>query len=48
VAGGLYVTILERPDEIAKLKIPDIMAQTCEDYVEWQQHVVVDEIDSGV
>ncbi|KAH8790649.1 Cupredoxin [Hyaloscypha finlandica] len=48
VAGGLYVTILERPDEIAKLKIYDIMAQTCEDYVEWQQHVVVDEIDSGV
>jgi FtsP/CotA-like multicopper oxidase with cupredoxin domain len=48
VAGGLYVTILERPDEIAKIKIPDIMAQTCEDYVEWQQHMVVDQVDSGV
>ena len=42
------MTILERPDEIANLRIPDIMAQTCEDYVEWEQRVTVNQIDSGV
>ncbi|TAQ83732.1 hypothetical protein B7494_g7952 [Chlorociboria aeruginascens] len=48
VAGGLYFTVLERPNDIVKLNIPDIMAQTCDDYVAWQQTVVVDQIDSGV
>ncbi|KAH6624308.1 Cupredoxin [Chaetomium sp. MPI-SDFR-AT-0129] len=29
VDAGLYVNILERPDEIAKLKIPDASLETC-------------------
>lgn len=48
VAAGLFVTILERPDEIAKMKIPGIMAQTCRDWAEYEGHAVIDQIDSGV
>jgi hypothetical protein len=49
VAGGLYATILERPDLIAQQNIPLIMNQTCNDYVAWQQSgEVVDQVDSGV
>jgi hypothetical protein len=48
VAGGLYVNIFERTDEIAELDIPDIMNQTCRDYVQWQQRMTVDQVDSGV
>lgn len=48
VAGGLYFTVLERPDEITGLKIPGIIDDTCTQYEEWQQKFVVDQIDSGV
>lgn len=49
VAGGLYVTLVERPDDIRKLPIPDIMEQTCRDYEAWQASgAIVNQIDSGV
>jgi FtsP/CotA-like multicopper oxidase with cupredoxin domain len=31
VSAGLYLTVLERPKDIAKIRIPSIMAQTCRD-----------------
>lgn len=33
VSSGLYITILERPDEIAKLQIPSTFAEGCKAYV---------------
>lgn len=48
VSGGLYVTVLERPDDIAALEIPMIMAQTCRDWWAYTNSTVVDMIDSGL
>lgn len=48
VSAGLYVTVVERPDDIAKLKIPAIMAQTCRDWAAFTNRTVVDQIDSGL
>jgi FtsP/CotA-like multicopper oxidase with cupredoxin domain len=48
VSIGLYITVLERPDDIAKLNIPPIMAQTCRDWATWTGDHVVDQIDSGL
>lgn len=49
VSGGLYINILERPDDIRKdMDIPGIMQQTCKDWDAWSQHEIVEEIDSGL
>ncbi|KAH8800491.1 multicopper oxidase-domain-containing protein [Xylogone sp. PMI_703] len=48
VSGGLYVSVLERPDDIAKLQIPSIMAQTCRDWAAFTNGTVIDQIDSGL
>ncbi|KAI6787059.1 hypothetical protein KC358_g18903 [Hortaea werneckii] len=49
VSEGLYLNMLERPDEIrADMAIPGIMAQTCRDWSAWTGENVVDEIDSGL
>lgn len=48
VSAGLYITVVERPDDIAKLKIPSIMAQTCRDWAAFTNTNVVDQIDSGL
>jgi FtsP/CotA-like multicopper oxidase with cupredoxin domain len=48
VSAGLYVTIMERPDDIANLRIPRTMAQTCHDWAKFANTTVVDQIDSGL
>lgn len=48
VSAGFYVTVVERPDDIAKLPIPDIMAQTCRDWAAFTNTTVIDQIDSGL
>ncbi|KAI7182512.1 multicopper oxidase [Hortaea werneckii] len=49
VSEGLYLNMLERPDEIRDdMAIPGIMAQTCRDWSAWTGENVVDEIDSGL
>ncbi|TVY38477.1 oxidoreductase [Lachnellula occidentalis] len=48
VSAGLYVTVLERPDDIANLPIPSIMAQTCRDWSVFTGEEVVNQIDSGL
>ncbi|KUJ12474.1 uncharacterized protein LY89DRAFT_756956 [Mollisia scopiformis] len=48
VSAGLYVSVMERPDDIAKLQIPSIMAQTCRDWAAFTNSTVVDQIDSGL
>ncbi|KAF4632077.1 hypothetical protein G7Y89_g6052 [Cudoniella acicularis] len=48
VSGGLYINVLERPADIAKLQIPSIMAQSCRDWGAFTNTTVVDQIDSGL
>ncbi|KAL3426674.1 multicopper oxidase [Phlyctema vagabunda] len=48
VSAGLSISVLERPDDIAKLPIPSIMAQTCRDWADFTDRAVVDQIDSGL
>jgi len=48
VSAGLYVTIVERPDDIAKLNIPSVMAQTCRDWSAFTNTSIPDQIDSGL
>ncbi|KAG9243496.1 Cupredoxin [Calycina marina] len=48
VSAGLYVTVLERPDDIEQLSIPSSMAQTCRDWGTYTGDNVVDQIDSGL
>ncbi|KAF8861398.1 hypothetical protein BDZ45DRAFT_800116 [Acephala macrosclerotiorum] len=48
VSAGLYVTVLERPDEITREQVPSIMAQTCRDWSAFTGEYVVDQIDSGL
>ncbi|KUJ19252.1 uncharacterized protein LY89DRAFT_612848 [Mollisia scopiformis] len=48
VSAGLYVTVLERPADIANVQVPSIMAQTCRDWSTFTGEDVVDQIDSGL
>ncbi|PIA91585.1 Laccase-2 [Cercospora beticola] len=49
VSGGLYLNILERPDDIKRdMDIPGVMAQTCTDWFAFTGQEVVDQIDSGL
>ncbi|TVY90039.1 oxidoreductase [Lachnellula willkommii] len=48
VSAGLYVTVLERPDDIANLQIPSVVAQTCRDWSAFTNTTVLDQIDSGL
>ena len=42
------MNIVERPDEIAALQIPDAVAETCRDWDEYTARAGVDQIDSGL
>lgn len=45
---GLYMNILERPDDITSMSIPDVIQQTCTDWDAYTSQAVVDQIDSGL
>jgi len=48
LSQGLYVNLMERPDEITARSIPMVMAQTCTDWKKYSDANVVEEIDSGL
>lgn len=48
VSNGLYINVLERPDDIKQLDMPSTIAQTCRDWASFSGHTVVDQIDSGL
>ncbi|TVY80676.1 oxidoreductase ptaK [Lachnellula suecica] len=48
VSAGLYITVVERPNDIAKLAIPSVVAQTCRDWATFTGTTVIDQIDSGL
>ncbi|KAI2954772.1 CAZyme family AA1 [Aspergillus niger] len=48
VSVGLLLNVVERPDDIERLPIPESMAQTCRDWTAFSNRGFVNEIDSGV
>lgn len=48
VSAGLYVTVVERPADIAQLQIPSIMAETCRSWSAFTGEGPIDQIDSGL
>lgn len=48
VSAGLYVNILEHPDKISSMEIPENVYNTCRDWTGFQPTDLLPEIDSGV
>lgn len=48
VSAGLYLNILERPDDIKTLNIPDQIGATCQSWDAYTSTIAVDQIDSGL
>ncbi|GME51964.1 Multicopper oxidase type 1 [Neofusicoccum parvum] len=48
VSAGLYLNVLERPDDIKNLAIPDSIGATCKSWDAYTASNVVDQIDSGL
>ena len=48
VSSGLYVNLLEMPEKIDEMNIPEITAQTCDPWNLWSSTHTVDQIDSGL
>jgi FtsP/CotA-like multicopper oxidase with cupredoxin domain len=48
LSAGMYINILERPDDIPSLDIPQEYFDTCTAWNTWEQSHVIDQIDSGV
>jgi len=49
VSGGLYATILERPQDFTSSygSLPMVLQQTCANWNAWSTKNIVDQIDSG-
>jgi len=48
VSGGLYVNVLEHPNDVRKIHIPSTVAHTCRDWSSWTGGHLVEQIDSGL
>ena len=42
------MNLLERPDDITSMSIPDIVQETCNKWNTYSTQAVVDQIDSGL
>ncbi|KAI9859798.1 MAG: hypothetical protein M1813_006515 [Trichoglossum hirsutum] len=47
VSGGLYVNIMERPDDIVNINIPSSLVDTCHQWADFTGTQVPNQIDSG-
>lgn len=45
---GLYMNILERPNDITSMFISDVVQETCKGWDAYSNQAVVDQIDSGL
>ncbi|KAL8779317.1 MAG: hypothetical protein Q9213_006997 [Squamulea squamosa] len=48
VSAGLYVNLMEHPDQIRQKTVPQTIVQTCRDWSVYSGTEVVDQIDSGL
>lgn len=48
VSAGLYINVMERPDDIEKLKVPQSSHDLCKAWDDYTSRDVVDQIDSGL
>lgn len=42
------MNILERPQDVTSVDIPDIIPQTCRDWEAYSKRAIVEQIDSGL
>ncbi|CAK7564671.1 MAG: hypothetical protein SEPTF4163_002570 [Sporothrix epigloea] len=47
-SGGFLEQFIVQPDEIERMRVPSIMAQTCRDWAAWTGTHIPDQIDSGL
>ena len=45
---GMYVNLMERPEEINQSAIPGVIAQTCDAWNKYTETNIVEQIDSGL
>ena len=45
---GLYMNIVERPEDITSMSIPTVVRQTCDAWDRYSSQVLVNQIDSGL
>lgn len=48
LSQGLFQTYLERPQDIKKLRVPEITRRSCREWNAYTSKNVVDQIDSGL
>lgn len=48
VSAGLFVQFLTKPDEVEKLRIPNVVAETCRQWAKYTETNVPEQIDSGL
>lgn len=48
VSGGLYINVLERPDDIRTWNFPKSLDDTCASWNAWTNRNFVNQIDSGL
>lgn len=47
-SAGFFMNLLERPDDVRQLRIPNTMAQTCREWADWTGTNVVNQLDDGL
>jgi hypothetical protein len=48
VSAGLYINVLEQPEQIAAMDFPSTVGDTCRAWAAWTGTNVPDQIDSGL
>jgi len=48
VSAGLYINVLERPDDIEKFQFPSVTRDVCQAWDTWTNSNIPDQIDSGL
>lgn len=48
MSAGFLVQFLANPDKVEKLRIPNVVAQTCREWGKWTNTNIPNQIDSGL
>ena len=48
VSAGFFVQFLTNPKEVRKMRVPNVVAETCRQWGKWTHTHIPDQIDSGL
>ncbi|CAG9941535.1 unnamed protein product [Clonostachys rosea f. rosea IK726] len=48
VSAGFFIQFLTNPEEVAKMRVPSVVAETCREWAEWTGTNIPAQIDSGL